>query len=172
MPNGEPRASYRDELGAAYARIADLEQRNRDLQDELTRGAADVVPAEHVRDLDATLRRWDRLRAMLAMLLGSSGLLALLVAERWDVHVALLTSCSAMVAVGITLAWPQVVRARPDPKPHARDVSLWRSANAVTRMDGVRVDTTDAGAISEPPPLVAEVTVEESEPATLRRVQQ
>jgi hypothetical protein len=128
MPERSHGPSYRDELAAAYERIHQLEARTRELESALA-DRSETALAEHLRDLDATLRRWDRIRATLALLLGFTGLFALRIADGWGVRVALLATCLAMVAVGITLAWPKVVRARVDPKPHALDVSRgWRRA--------------------------------------------
>lgn len=129
-------ASYRDDLAHAYQRIAELEARTQELESQLA-SRKDVVPREELRDLDAAMRRWDRVRATLALLLGLTGLFALTIAERWDVRTALLATCMAMVAVGITLAWPKIVRANADPKPHAKDVSL---RGRRQRRSGVRVD--------------------------------
>src|SRR4051794_14487759 len=128
MPEGAGGPSYRNQLASAYKRVAELEAENRSLQAELGRRDGEVA-VDHVRDLDATLQRWDRVRATLALVLGVTGLFALRIAERWSVRAALLASCTAMVVVGITLAWPKIVRAQVDPKPYALDVSRrWRRA--------------------------------------------
>ena len=144
MPRNVSDRTYRDQLSAAYERIADLEHRNRELERDVHARAPDAS-SEHIRDLDATLRRWDRVRATLAILLGFSGLFALRIADLWSVRVALLATCSAMVAVGFTLAWPKMVRGNVDPKPHARDVSLpWRRHRRKKRVaaGNVRVAVT------------------------------
>jgi hypothetical protein len=124
-PDGSAGRTYRDDLAAAYERIAELEARNRELEQSLAQKNL-LVSTDRVKDLDATLARWDRVRASLAMLLGFTGLFALRIADTWSVRLALLSTCTAMVTVGIILAWPKVVRARMDPKPWALDVTPWR----------------------------------------------
>lgn len=102
--------AYRDEVAAAYARIESLEAEAR--ARPLTLASAGSDDNETDRDrlvrLEAHARRWDRVRTTLALVLGLATLLTMHASERFGASVAVLVSSIAMVAVGVTLAWPSL----------------------------------------------------------------
>jgi hypothetical protein len=105
----EPRgAAYRDEVAAAYARINALEARAAALESE-ARGRGDLAPFEaegQLVRLESEVRRWERARTTLAILLGIATLVTMHFSERFGPSVGVLVACVTMVAVGVTLAWP------------------------------------------------------------------
>jgi hypothetical protein len=107
----QPRGpAYRDEVAAAYARIHALESRAAALESE-ARGRGELAPHEaegQLVRLEAEVRRWDRARTTLAILLGVATLLTMQFSERFGASVGVLVACVSMVSVGVTLAWPSL----------------------------------------------------------------
>jgi hypothetical protein len=126
--------AYRDEIAAAYARIASLEA------DARKRAATDsLTDEERLARLEAHARRWDRVRTTLATVLGVATLLSFHVSERYGSPLAVLISSVIMVAVGVTLAWPSLsLRAAIAPRPVVRKPSCTGVRVAVSAGAGAR----------------------------------
>jgi hypothetical protein len=97
---------YRDEIAAAYARIASLEA---EVRARATSSAeAELSDDERWTRLEDHARRWDRVRTTLALVLGAATLGVFHLSERCGSPVAVLFASVIMVSVGVTLAWPSL----------------------------------------------------------------
>jgi hypothetical protein len=100
-------SAYRDAIAAAYARIESLESEARALR--ATASELDAVEqVERLRRLERHARAWDRARTTLAILLGLAVIVAMNVAEHFGASAGMLVASVAMLAVGLTLAWPSL----------------------------------------------------------------
>lgn len=137
--------AYRDDVAAAYARIESLEAETRTLRE--TAADLDAIELEdRIRRLEAHGRRWDRMRTTLAILLGFSVIVAMNVGDRFGSSAGLLVACVAMVAIGITVAWPSLSVERTIGRRGSRTPHTKSSDAGGALRSGVRVTVSDGAA--------------------------